>query len=106
MHALLHEDGHALKETIIEGSADRLNPILMTALASALALIPLAMAAGEDFPEAGQARCLPCSLQERGFHAHAHKARPAQGPEEKGGVFQYPDKARVRRAFTASSRRK
>jgi Cu/Ag efflux pump CusA len=34
-----------LKEIIIEGSADRLNPILMTALASALALIPLAFAA-------------------------------------------------------------
>jgi Cu/Ag efflux pump CusA len=33
-----------LKETIIKGSADRLNPILMTVLASALALLPLAMA--------------------------------------------------------------
>ena len=32
-----------MKETIINGSADRLNPILMTALASALALIPLAL---------------------------------------------------------------
>jgi Cu/Ag efflux pump CusA len=41
----LREEGRALKETIIEGSADRLNPILMTALASALALIPLALAA-------------------------------------------------------------
>ena len=38
----------ALKETIIHGSADRLNPILMTALASALALIPLAL--GGDKP--------------------------------------------------------
>jgi len=33
----------SLKETIIQGSTDRLNPILMTALASALALIPLAL---------------------------------------------------------------
>jgi len=44
----LREDGLGLKETIIEGSADRLNPILMTALASALALIPLAL--GADKP--------------------------------------------------------
>ncbi len=33
-----------LKEKIINGSADRLNPILMTALTAALALIPLAVA--------------------------------------------------------------
>jgi len=44
----LRKDGQGLKETIILGSADRLNPILMTALASALALIPLAM--GGDKP--------------------------------------------------------
>lgn len=44
----LRKDGHGLEETIINGSADRLNPILMTALASALALIPLAM--GGDKP--------------------------------------------------------
>ena len=34
----------SLKERIIQGSADRLNPILMTALTAALALIPLALA--------------------------------------------------------------
>jgi len=39
----LHNEGFSLEETIINGSADRLNPILMTALASALALIPLAL---------------------------------------------------------------
>jgi len=44
----LRKEGHGLKETIIEGSVDRLNPILMTALASALALIPLAL--GGDKP--------------------------------------------------------
>lgn len=43
----LKEEGWNLKETIIFGSADRLNPILMTALASALALIPLAMAGNQ-----------------------------------------------------------
>ena len=40
----LRAQGVKLKETIIQGSADRLNPILMTVLASALALLPLAMA--------------------------------------------------------------
>ena len=44
----LGKEGLALKERIIYGSVDRLNPILMTALASALALIPLAL--GGDKP--------------------------------------------------------
>lgn len=35
--------GHTVRETVIHGSVDRLNPILMTALTAALALIPLAM---------------------------------------------------------------
>jgi len=39
----LHELGTSLNDTIILGSADRLNPILMTALTAALALIPLAV---------------------------------------------------------------
>lgn len=40
----LAEEGMPLRQRIIKGSADRLNPILMTALTAALALIPLAMA--------------------------------------------------------------
>lgn len=36
-----------LRETIIEGSLDRLNPILMTAMTTGLALIPLALAGGQ-----------------------------------------------------------
>ena len=40
---LLREQGHSLYDSIIQGSLDRLNPILMTALSSALALIPLAV---------------------------------------------------------------
>ena len=39
----LRNEGIALKESIIQGSLDRLNPILMTSLSSALALIPLAL---------------------------------------------------------------
>lgn len=39
----LIEEGHTLNDAIIKGSLDRLNPILMTALTSALALIPLAL---------------------------------------------------------------
>lgn len=39
----LLKEGHDLHYTLIQGSIDRLNPILMTALCSALALIPLAV---------------------------------------------------------------
>ena len=39
---MLREEGMDLKESILHGSLDRLDPILMTALSSALALIPLA----------------------------------------------------------------
>ncbi len=39
----LQKRGVSLMETITSGSADRLNPILMTALTAALALIPLAL---------------------------------------------------------------
>lgn len=40
---LQREDGYSIKESVIRGSLDRLNPIIMTALSSALALIPLAL---------------------------------------------------------------
>lgn len=39
----LRQEGQGLMERVLHGSADRLNPILMTALSSALALIPLAV---------------------------------------------------------------
>ena len=39
----LQEEGLSLKQAVITGSLDRLNPILMTAMTSALALIPLAV---------------------------------------------------------------
>ena len=44
----LRESGMSLRESIVQGSLDRLNPILMTALTSGLALIPLAL--GGDLP--------------------------------------------------------
>jgi CzcA family heavy metal efflux pump len=44
----LKREGMNLYERIVQGSLDRLNPILMTALAAGLALIPLAI--GGDLP--------------------------------------------------------
>lgn len=47
----LIEEGKSIQEAIIQGAEERLIPILMTALATALALIPLALAAGEPGSE-------------------------------------------------------
>lgn len=44
----MRSEGMPLAECVARGSADRLNPILMTALTSALALVPLAV--GGDLP--------------------------------------------------------
>lgn len=43
----LKAEGLSLMDRILRGSSDRLNPIIMTALTSALALIPLALRGGE-----------------------------------------------------------
>lgn len=48
---LLHEEGLGLRNAVVQGSLERLNPILMTALTAALALIPLAMGGGEPGKE-------------------------------------------------------
>ena len=45
---LQKEEGLNVYDSVMQGSLDRLNPILMTALSSALALIPLAL--GGDLP--------------------------------------------------------
>ncbi|MDE5648250.1 MAG: CusA/CzcA family heavy metal efflux RND transporter [Muribaculaceae bacterium] len=43
----LSADGVALGQRIVKGSVDRMTPILMTALTSALALVPIALRSGE-----------------------------------------------------------
>ncbi len=45
---VLSSQGHSREEAVMIGSLDRLNPILMTAITSALALLPLAL--GGDLP--------------------------------------------------------
>jgi Cu/Ag efflux pump CusA len=46
-HHLVHEEGESLAGAVRRGSEERLVPVLMTALATALALVPIAFAAGE-----------------------------------------------------------
>lgn len=45
-HLVQHE-GASVVEAVVRGSEERLVPVMMTALATALALVPIAMAAGE-----------------------------------------------------------
>jgi HME family heavy-metal exporter len=47
----LQLDGMPLEQAILKGSSERLVPILMTALAAVLGLVPLAMAAGQPGSE-------------------------------------------------------
>ena len=46
-HHLIHDEGATLAEAVLRGSEERLVPVLMTALGTALALVPIALAAGE-----------------------------------------------------------
>ncbi|MNT73078.1 Nickel and cobalt resistance protein CnrA [compost metagenome] len=46
-HHLMEVEGKPFKEAIVQGSMERLSPILMTALTAGLALIPLILRAGE-----------------------------------------------------------
>jgi HME family heavy-metal exporter len=48
---LMHEEGVAPAEAIVQGSMERLVPILMTAISAALGLVPLALAVGRPGSE-------------------------------------------------------
>jgi Cu/Ag efflux pump CusA len=46
-HHLISREGASIPEAVRRGSEERLVPVLMTALGTALALVPIALAAGE-----------------------------------------------------------
>lgn len=46
-HHLMADEGATLADAVLRGSEERLVPVLMTALGTALALVPIALAAGE-----------------------------------------------------------
>jgi Cu/Ag efflux pump CusA len=48
---LMTEEGRNVAQAVVQGSMERLVPILMTALAAVLGLVPLALAAGEPGSE-------------------------------------------------------
>lgn len=48
---LIETEGKSVREAIVQGSIERLVPILMTALSAALGLLPLALASGEPGSE-------------------------------------------------------
>ena len=47
----LLEEGKEFTQAVIQGSIERLNPILMTAISTGLALIPLALGSGQPGKE-------------------------------------------------------
>ena len=51
---LAHEEGVSLRQAIVQGSLERLSPILMTALVTGVGLIPLALGAGQPGKEIQQ----------------------------------------------------
>jgi Cu/Ag efflux pump CusA len=51
---LAQEDGVSLRQAIVQGSLERLSPILMTALVTGVGLVPLALGAGQPGKEIQQ----------------------------------------------------
>jgi Cu/Ag efflux pump CusA len=51
---LMDEEGIGFREAIVQGSKERLSPILMTALVTGVGLIPLALSVGEPGREIQQ----------------------------------------------------
>jgi len=45
----LHRSGHTLEESVIEGGATRLRPVLLTAITAMIGLLPIATGVGIDF---------------------------------------------------------
>ena len=43
---LLRQQGHSVREAVVEGTLTRLRPLLMTALVASLGFVPMALATG------------------------------------------------------------